>query len=115
QKDPSNIYTNAGFYDVELTAITDQGCAGTATKTIRVGREPKSKFEWSAICNNDSTRFVDKSVSGFSNIVQYEWDFGDGNVITGAGAATVNEMQTSGTYQNPNHKYIVNDKYPVKL
>jgi hypothetical protein len=114
-QNPSHGYIQPKTYDIELVAGTDQGCTGTALQQIRVGDVPITKFTWTAICNNDSTRFVDQSTSEFSLINQYKWDFGDGFIITGAPDVDVNGSQTSGTFKNPNHKYTLNDNYDVTL
>jgi PKD repeat protein len=115
-QNPQHGYIQPKYYDINLVATTNQGCSGTTTKQIRVGEEPKVVFNWSALCNNEKTKFVDGSSAGISNIVNYTWDFGDGTTISGAPGATVSgSSQTSGTFKNPEHNYLLDGKYTTKL
>jgi PKD repeat protein len=110
-QNPSKRYEDAGEYDVILRVQTAQGCAASTASTdhiIRVGDIPVPNFAWSAICNNDVTKFEDLSTVTVSNISNYEWDFGDGNTLDGAPGSVpggTNGGSTSGTFANPNHEY----------
>ncbi len=122
----SHTYTSANVYTVTLNVRTSQGCVGTATQNVRVGDVPNVDFDWSAICTNDQTSFKDLTTKvqgatppGISSIVSYTWDFGDGDVLSGAAAASVPPAthggRSTGTYKLPNHNYVVNGTYNVKL
>jgi PKD repeat protein len=112
---PNHGYIVPREYDVDLTATTQQGCSHTTTQTIRVGDVPTVDFEWSEICSRESTRFKNLSSSSFSSIDNFEWDFGDGNIISGAPGVPVGSASTSGTFDFPNHQYGSFDDYNVKL
>jgi PKD repeat protein len=83
-RNPSKGYQSSGTYDVTLRVITSQGCSSTsAPYSLRVGDVPVVDFSWSSICNNDQTKFKDKTDPGpVSTIASYNWDFGDGNFST---------------------------------
>jgi PKD domain/Secretion system C-terminal sorting domain/PKD-like domain len=122
-KNPRNDYTIAGpgSYDVTLLIESNGGCTSDTTITIRVGKVPKVDFDWESICNNDDTEFKDQTTDlGTSAIEQYQWEFGDGDIITFPASTPsipngTNSGRTSGTPKDPLHKYSVSGSYGVKL
>ncbi|MBS1978980.1 MAG: T9SS type A sorting domain-containing protein, partial [Bacteroidetes bacterium] len=119
-QNPSHVYSFSGIYTIAMDVTTAQGCRSTATKSIRVGDVPTVGYDWSAICNNDSTKFVDQTNPGTVSVIQtYTWDFGDGDILTGAAGSSVplgtNGGRTSGTFKNPSHKYVAFGTYTSKL
>lgn len=115
-QNPSHGYLQPRYYDIGLIATTNQGCSGTAAKQIRVGDEPTVVFDWSALCNNERTKFVDGSSAGISNIISYQWDFGDGTTIIGAPNGPITGGgSTIGTFNRPEHRYLVDGRYTAKL
>ena len=119
---PAYTYSSAGLYTVSLTVTTDQQCSNSTTLNIRVGDVPTVDFAWSAICTNDFTNFRDATQklfpadpSAISYALSYTWDFGDGEVITGSPNDPVSLPETTGTYQNPEHKYATAGSKNVTL
>jgi len=115
-------YSTPGFKDVTLTVRTaaPQNCVATAYKQIRVGDFPIVDFDFSALCNRDSTRFEENVAPGtISTITSYTWTFDDGFFLSGAAGVPVppgtNGGRTSGTYDRPFHKYDVSSSYDVSL
>jgi Na+-transporting NADH:ubiquinone oxidoreductase subunit NqrC len=107
---PDHDYSS-GTYDVNLKVTTNLGCSDTTVKTIRIGPKPDVNFTWTAFCKGDRTKFTDATDAGISTIIQYAWVFGDGRNISGAAGTPIsagdsNAGQTTGTYTNPNHKYV---------
>ncbi|MBX2913240.1 MAG: PKD domain-containing protein [Cyclobacteriaceae bacterium] len=124
QQNPSHNYVSSGLYNVGLTVSTSQGCTNFDTQSIRVGDVPEVAYDWSAICNNDNTKFLDKTSKvvggtppGISTITTYTWDFGDGDVISGIGAIPpgTNGGRTTGTFKDPEHKYASFGTYDTQL
>ncbi len=117
---PNHIYTIATSYNASLTVTTSQGCANTlVTPTpIAVGAIPVADFLFSAVCNNDSTRFVANiSNLGGGFVSNYLWDFNDADILSGNGAvpAGTHADRTIGTYEKPLHKYVSTGTYNVTL
>jgi len=106
------LYPVAGFYTVSLTVTTNQQCRATDTFVVQVGAPPVVDFTWAAICTNDLTNFQDLTNPGISTVVQYDWNFGDGNTITGVPAGGAPE---GGTFKNPLHNYTSSAVWPVTL
>jgi hypothetical protein len=113
----SLVYNEPGIYDVVLTVTTDEGCSDNVTHSIQVGPQPKVDFDWTKICSGQTTQFVDKSSISLGSIVQYGWDFDDGDVLPLGNKDTMvpPDPRTSNTYNNPHHKYASFQAYNVTL
>ncbi|MBL7850760.1 MAG: T9SS type A sorting domain-containing protein, partial [Cyclobacteriaceae bacterium] len=111
-KNVNQIYPLAGVYTVTLTAITSNNCRDTDTFVVQVGAPPAVDFTWSDICTNDLTNFKDLTNPGISTIIQYTWNFGDGNTISGVPAGAAPE---GGTFKDPLHNYATTGTWPATL
>jgi len=79
-QNPTNIYDQGGQYTVTLAVETDLGCIDTVAKNIIVYPKPNAEFLTYPACLNDTNQFIDQSgVSAGSQIVGWDWDFGDNN------------------------------------
>jgi hypothetical protein len=120
-QNPSKRYLKSGTYPVTLKVTTLQGCSNTSSPyALRVGDQPTVDFNWSAICNNDLTKFNDKTNTGAVSVIDtLTWDFGDGFVLKGSANDAVpvgtHGGATTGTYLNPDHKFSVYGNYKTKL
>ncbi|MCW5912187.1 MAG: autotransporter-associated beta strand repeat-containing protein [Cyclobacteriaceae bacterium] len=117
---PSHTYGNASSFTVSLKVTTSQGCSNTYVNptSVIVGTIPVVNFDYFAICNNDSTRFKAIITNlGSSTIAQYNWNFDDGDVLSGFGTITppANSGRTIGTYSDPIHKYVSTGSYNPTL
>lgn len=68
---------------------------------------------------NDLTKYQDLTNPGSVSIItNYTWDFGDGDVLTGAAGGSVpggtHGGRTIGTFR-PQHNYVLNGTYSAKL
>ena len=98
---PTHVYANAGSYQVTLTA-SSFNCVSTITKTFAtVYNKPTALYSVNpSNCWKDSTSFTDNSTGNGTNVVGWNWIFGDG---------------TTGTLQNPKHLYAAPGTYTIKL
>jgi len=87
EQNPTHRYIEDGIYNVNLTVTDNDGASSTITKQISVGNTPPiANFSYSPtdpkvgdiICFNASS-----SHDPDGEIVNYTWDFGDGNVSYG--------------------------------
>ena len=90
----------AGTYSVMVS--DNMGCVGYDTVVLDVkGIAPNPDFTALNFCLNDTVQFLDASTSpDGSEIIQWDWNFGDGN--TSAGNETT-------------HQYLEPGSYPVTL
>ena len=104
-----HLYTAAASYTVTVTAIDNSGQTSTATANVEVlaGDEPVPDISASAVVDEDSAAgglwevpFDASGSTDDTEIISYEWDFGDGT--TGAGV-------------NPTHYYSETGNYTVTL
>lgn len=102
--DPSRWVT-AGEY---IVVVTDaEGCTGDDTINVYYIDDPDALFDPSNACVDSAITFVDQSYSNYPvgfpplSIVDWAWEFGDGNSVTGV--------------QNPSHTYVQSGSYDVQL
>lgn len=85
---PTHVFTVAGTYTVQLQVTSDNGCSNIITQTITVKPVPQADFNFTNICDGNSMSFTDATIIGpGSTITNWAWDFGDGNIGTGATAS----------------------------
>ncbi len=98
----SHTYTSNGSYDVSLTITDQNGCTDVASQSdaIRLSL-PQANFSTSRnlSCTGTEVQFTDESIPD-TTIVDWLWDFGDGN---------------SSTAQNPTHVFTNQGTYSVSL
>jgi len=78
-QDTVYAYPVAATYSVGIEVTSDNGCTDTETGSITVSDLPVADFTFTDICLNDVAVFVDESTIPSGNIIQWEWDFGDGS------------------------------------
>jgi gliding motility-associated-like protein len=104
---PSTVYPAAGLYSVSLTVTDIAGCVSSTIKPdyIRI-TGPTAKFAASnnTGCKGLTAMFSDSSKSdGTSNILSWQWNFGDGTILTNT------------TAQPVQHTYLTAGSFPVTL
>ncbi|HEY3404802.1 MAG TPA: PKD-like domain-containing protein [Ohtaekwangia sp.] len=120
-QNPDWKFDTEGFYDVVLTVTTFDNCTADTVKQIRIGTTPDVDFEWTKVCvSRDTTEFRNLSDGGISNIIKYQWDFGDTYTTPLDTASemippTLDGGRTSNTFQDPYHKYDAFSTYNVVL
>jgi len=100
-QNPTHLFTNSGVYDVMLIVINSNTCRDTMIKPVLVNESPMADFEADTACLGTLTNFTDISLPGSGNIVEWDWDFGDGSLHA--------------NIQNPVHLYSLPGIYNVKL
>jgi len=98
-------YNAPGVYTISLIATSANGCkSDTAFRQVTVFESPIAKFGYLRnICAGDSVLFRDSSSISTGLILNWRWNFGDGN---------------SATYLNNNpfyHQFSAPGNYPVSL
>ena len=93
-QNPSTTYLNCGTFPVKLIITDTTGRKDSIVQMVTVRCSPTATFNTTSTtgCLPLVANFNSTSVAGSGNIVNYIWDFGDGN--SGAGA-------------NPGHTYLV--------
>ena len=99
-------WVGEGQYVVEV--VDSEGCTGSDTIEVFYVDDPEGAFFIPpSACQDSAVNFVDQSFSNYPpalppiNIVEWEWDFGDGTPISGD--------------QNPTHAYDSAGSYLVEL
>ncbi len=99
---PSHIYSISGTYTITLTVTDDDGSINITSKNINVNSPPIANFVYmpAYIRDTDTITFLDSSIDDDGYIVNYTWNFGDGNIAYG---------------KNVTHKYADDGVYAVVL
>lgn len=101
-EDPFHEYATNGVYNVSLTATNTDGCSSTVTEQgyINVALTQADFLpDVFGFCQPLEVNFTDTSTSA-TNIVSWEWDFGDGG---------------TSTLQNPTYTYADTGIFDVSL
>jgi gliding motility-associated-like protein len=74
----SHRYGNAnpGTYDVTLKVTSSENCTNTIVKQVVVNPVPGVSFLANPVCVGDTTRFINRSNIAYTNMVDWQWDFG---------------------------------------
>lgn len=91
---PSNTYTAAGNYSVELVVTTNNGCKDSLTIPVVVNALPTATFTPSNACINTNIALNNTS-SPAANISSYSWNFGSGASPATASTANPNLVYTT--------------------
>ena len=98
---PTHTYTAPGTYPVSYTITSSVNCTDTYSTTVTVNPLPTSAFTTTTVCVGNPTAFTNLSTSTPTTNVQYHWNFGDGNGISGV--------------ENPTYTYANSGSYAVTL
>jgi len=100
---PTHLYTQDSLYDVSLVVTDVNGCVDSLTKSqyIRLSH-PNAAMAFSPfiLCPNETVNVSDFGTTSDTNIVAWNWTFGDGN---------------SSTQQSPSHTYTQSGSYDLTL
>jgi len=98
-----HTYAGNGTYNVTLTAMDDDGDSSSLQREMIVYNEPPAaNFSYLPVSpsTSDVIQFSDSSTDADGIIVNWTWDFGDGNTTYG---------------KNASHSYVDNGTYAVTL
>jgi len=101
-EDPAHTYADPGTYVVSLTVTDNDGASDTASQEVTVAapsNEPPVAF-FTYQCTGLTCSFFGSGSDEDGNIVQYQWDFGDGK---------------ASSEQNPVYSYTNSGEYSVTL
>ena len=101
QQNPIHVFSGGGTYFVSLIVTNFNNCRDTIIKPVQVNESPLVDFYYENPCEDTLTYFFpDASVMNVSGVVNWLWEFGDGQVSTA---------------QAPAHDYEVSGYYDVTL
>ncbi len=95
-------YNDSGNYSVQLSLLSDKGCADTLQKNVRVHPQPSAQFTIDSIAKclrNNLFKFTNTSTTPYGSNT-YRWFFGDGD-----------SLQST----NATHSYISFDTFAIQL
>ena len=79
-ENPIHLYQSSGNYNITLTATDANGCLDTANHSLSLLTAPTSQFSVTQFCEQTNIPYNNTSFSNDTSlIVQFHWEFGDGN------------------------------------
>ncbi len=97
EKDEIHFFSRPGTYVVSLTVNTRSGCSDIAYDTINVYPTPVANIlSRDTICVGETASFLGSLLNGDNELVEWRWNFGNGNSSTIRNPATV--YTTPGVY-----------------
>ncbi|MCB0380216.1 MAG: PKD domain-containing protein, partial [Flavobacteriales bacterium] len=96
-QNPTNGYTAAGSYTVELLVTTTTGCKDSVTMVVPVDPIPVANFSGTNECLGNNTTFIDSSNVSTGSIASWAWNFGDG-IGTSVAPSPTYTYASAGTY-----------------
>lgn len=100
-QNPTNGYSSAGTYTVELLVATSDGCKDSITRVVTVNPIPVADFSATTECLGNTTTFTDESTISTGSIANWSWNF--------------NDASPADNNQNPTHNYTTDGTYNVTL
>ncbi len=105
----THVYTAYKEYTVNLTVTDNDGLTDSSIKTLTVTKNPVASFIYSPTwpdAGEPVTFDASASTPDGGYIVNYAWNFGDGNTTTGVSAIITHKFAAAGTF---NVTLTVND------
>lgn len=97
---PSHLYSNAGNFNVIVTATSDHNCVSNAMQTVVVHPKPNVNFQSTSTCLNQATQFNNQSNIIAGTIIKYRWDFENDGTIDDSTANPTHIYPVAGTQQS---------------
>ncbi len=95
-QNPSYTFSQDGIFDVELVVQTNDGCRDTMIHSVWINPTPVITISGTDVCIGGETQFLNSSSPQDATIVDWTWDFADGQTLTGPDA--VHTYQAYGNY-----------------
>lgn len=113
----SYAYRNPDNYNVQLTMLTTDNCSNAINRIVTVAPVPVVSFTWENVCHDQATQFFGNVSLPDGQINSFEWNFGDGVIITKNPPRNdvVNESNTTGTVIDPLHSFTLSDSTQAQL
>ena len=72
-----------GTHNIKYLFTSNMGCKDSATKPITVWPSPTANWGYTnPTCEKNAITFSDTSLANYSNLIQWNWIFGEGNTAT---------------------------------
>ena len=93
--DPFHVYMAPGTYNVTLTITNQNGCTNVKTRQVQVTTAPIALYNSNTTsCTGTAVLFTDLSSTTNGTISTWNWDFGDGTILTVNAPANPNVTHT---------------------
>ena len=99
-KNPVHIYNNTGVYPLTLIVTDTFGCSSIDNSSFIEVQEVEADFVSSSVSSNCPPLISTFTNQSSGNIIDYMWDFGDGQISN---------------QSDPSHLYTYSDSFDVKL
>ncbi len=95
--------SGVGTFPIKYVYSSNKGCQDSTTRNITVWPSPSANFGFSSpTCEKNPITITDSSLANFSNIVTWQYDFGDATTLVRNNVNPFTKTYTSGTLTNYN-------------
>lgn len=81
-RDVTHSYLQPGDYTIKMIATSAKGCADSSSSDVKVFKYPLADFYVEPICVNLRLPLVNKTINNTNAVLNYLWDFGNGQTST---------------------------------
>ncbi|MCF8256859.1 MAG: PKD domain-containing protein [Flavobacteriales bacterium] len=78
----THVFPTEGSYSIRLSVESTGGCVDDTLLSVTVFPIPQAAFTVEDVCFDEPSLFVDASTTASGSVVDWAWDFGDGNTST---------------------------------
>ncbi len=100
-QNPKHLFSTLGLHNVKFYVVAPGGCTSNVYNLpVIIQPQPFASFSVSSpVCAKSPVRFSDLSVPNAGSLIEWRWDFGDGNTQTNFNSNPFNhQYATAGTY-----------------
>ncbi|HYG16188.1 MAG TPA: PKD domain-containing protein [Bacteroidia bacterium] len=96
--EPRRQYKDTGVFIIKLIAVSDDLCADSIQKILRVRPKPVADFSTGILCEKNTVVFTDKTIRYNIPVINNRWEFETGAAVVSANPKVQHVFNSYGNY-----------------